>query len=250
MKKFFLIIFGLIIVLLATAFILPIIFKDDIKAALDTEIKNNVKAKVFYDADHLNLTLFKNFPNVTVGMGDFGIVGIDQFEGDTLMSMGSFEVVVDIMSVISGERINVNSISLIEPEIYVVVLEDGTANYDIAVASDEPEEEVVEVDTATTAFNVGINKWEIVDGNLIYYDQSMDFYTTIMGLNHTGSGDFTQDLFDLTTLTTVDSWSLGYDSALSSSTNSIRSVSCAWPIIRVLLVDGVTKAIENRASVA
>ncbi len=211
MKKFFLIIFGLIIVLLAAAFVLPIIFKDDIKAALDTEIKNNVKAKVFYDADHLNLTLFKNFPNITVGMGDFGIVGIDQFEGDTLMSMGSFEVVVDIMSVISGERINVNSISLIEPEIYVVVLEDGTANYDIAVASDEPEEEVVEVDTTATTFNVGINKWEIVDGNLIYYDQSMDFYTTIMGLNHTGSGDFTQDLFDLTTLTTVDSWSLGYE---------------------------------------
>ncbi len=211
MKKFFLIIFGLIIVLLATAFVLPIIFKDDIQKALDAEISNNVNAKVYYDSDHLNLTLFKDFPNITVGMGNFGIVGIDQFEGDTLMSMGSFEVVVDIMSVINGERINVNSISLIEPEIYVVVLEDGTANYDIAKTSDEPVEEVVEVDTASTAFNVGINKWEIVNGNLLYYDQSMDFYTTIMGLNHNGSGDFTQDLFDLTTLTTIDSWSLGFE---------------------------------------
>lgn len=211
MKKFFLIIFGLIIVLLATAFILPIIFKDDIQKALDAEISNNVKAKVYYDADHLNLTLFKNFPNITVGMGDFGVVGIDQFEGDTLMSMGSFEVVVDIMSVINGERINVNSISLIEPEIYVIVLEDGTANYDIAKTSDEPIEEEVAVDTTSTAFNVGINKWEIVNGNLLYYDQSMNFYTTIMGLNHNGSGDFTQDLFDLTTLTTIDSWSLGFE---------------------------------------
>ena len=211
MKKFLLIILGLIVILLGTAFVLPIIFKDDIKAALDAEISNNVKATVFYDAEHLNLTLFKNFPNITVGMGDFGIVGIEQFEGDTLMSMGSFEVVVDIMSVINGERINVNSISLVEPEIYVVVLADGTANYDIAKSSDEPEEVVEETDTTSTAFNVGINKWEIIDGNLLYYDQSMDFYTTIMGLNHEGSGDFTQDLFDLTTLTTVDALSLGFE---------------------------------------
>ncbi len=211
MKKFFLIIFGLIIVLLATAFILPIIFKDDIQKALDAEISNNVRAKVYYDADNLNLTLFKNFPNITVGMGDFGVVGIDQFEGDTLMSMGYFEVVADIMSVINGERINVNSISLIEPEIYVIVLEDGTANYDIAMTSGEPIAEEAAVDTTTTAFNVGINKWKIVNGDLLYYDQTMDFYTTIMGLNHNGSGDFTQDLFDLTTLTTIDSWSLGFE---------------------------------------
>ena len=211
MKKFFLIILGLIIVILAAAFILPIIFKDDIKAAIDTEIANNVKANVFYDVDQFNLTLFKNFPNITVGMGGFGVVGVEQFEGDTLMSMGSFEVVVDIMSVINGERINVNSISLIEPNIYVVVLADGTANYDITVASDEPEEVVEVADTTATAFNVGINKWEIVDGNLVYLDQSMNFYTSIIGLNHEGKGDFTQDLFDLTTLTTIDSWSLGYE---------------------------------------
>ena len=211
MKKFFLVIAGLIIIILAAAFILPIIFKDDIKTALDAEISNNVNAKVFYDAEHLNLTLFKNFPNITVGMGDFGVVGIEQFEGDTLMSMGSFEVVVDIMSVISGDKINVKSISLIEPEIYVVVLKDGTANYDITKTSDQPVEEEVAVDTTSTAFNVGINKWEIVNGNLIYYDESMNFYTTIVGLNHTGSGDFTQDLFDLTTRTTIDSWSLGYE---------------------------------------
>ncbi|MEQ9423246.1 MAG: AsmA-like C-terminal region-containing protein [Cyclobacteriaceae bacterium] len=210
MKKFLLIVFGLILLILAAAVVLPIIYKDDIKAAIDSEIDKNVKAKVYYDVDHLNLTLFKNFPNITVGMGNFGVVGIDQFEGDTLMSMGSFEVVVDIMSVINGEKINVNSISLVEPNIYVIVLADGTANYDIAVASEEIETPA-ETDDSATAFNVGINKWEIVNGNLIYFDQSMNFYTSIMGLNHEGSGDFTQDLFDLTTHTAIDAWSLGYE---------------------------------------
>ena len=136
MKKFLLFVTGLIIILLATAFVLPIIFKDDIKTALDEEIGKNVRARVFYDTDHLNLTLFKNFPNITAGMGNFGVIGIDHFEGDTLVSMGSFEVVIDIMSVISGDRINVNKISLVEPEIYVVVLQDGSASYDIAVASE------------------------------------------------------------------------------------------------------------------
>ncbi|MDA0196291.1 MAG: hypothetical protein O2887_01650 [Bacteroidetes bacterium] len=210
MKKIFLILLGLIIILLGTAAVIPFIFKDDIKAAIDTQISNNVKARVFYDVDQLNLTLFKNFPNITVGIGDFGVVGVDQFDGDTLLSMGSFEIVIDIMSVISGDRINVNSISLVEPNIYVVVLEDGSANYDIAVASEDVPEPAVEEESAT-AFNVGINKWEIIDGNLIYFDQSMNFYTSIIGLNHEGRGDFTQDLFDLTTLTTVYELSLGFE---------------------------------------
>ena len=193
--------------------LVPIIFKDDIKKAVDEAMAENLRAKVFYDPSGFNLTLLSNFPNFTIGMENFGISGVDQFEGDTLVSVGSFEVIVDLMSVISGNQITINAITLDQPNIMVMVLPDGSANYDIAVESEsEPESAAVsESSSSDTKFDVGIKKWEIKDGNLVYLDESMHFFTSVIGINHLGSGDFTQDLFDLVTTTTVDGLSMGFE---------------------------------------
>lgn len=223
MKKVIIIVGGVIAVLLVVAVLVPVIFKDDIKKAVDQAVAENVRAKVFYDPDGLNLTLFKNFPNFTLGMEQFGISGIDQFEGDTLVSVGSFEVVIDLMSVVSGDQIMINAITLDEPNIMVMVLPDGSANYDIAVESGE-ETTTAETETAPsgeTKFSIGIKKWEIINGNVVYLDQSMDFFTSIIGINHQGSGDFTQDLFDLITNTTVDGISMGFEGVEYMSDKSL-----------------------------
>ena len=56
--------FGIIIILvLAAAVIVPVLFKDDIKAAIDKEVASSVNADVIFDVDDFGLTLFKNFPN-------------------------------------------------------------------------------------------------------------------------------------------------------------------------------------------
>ena len=44
----------------------------------------------------------------------------------------------------------------------------------------------------------------------MYDDQSLAFYTKLQNLNHTGSGDFTQDLFTLITKTKADELTVGY----------------------------------------
>jgi hypothetical protein len=44
-----------LVVLLAAAFILPIVFKDDIKAAIDKELAKSVNADVIYEADNFSL---------------------------------------------------------------------------------------------------------------------------------------------------------------------------------------------------
>ena len=76
MKKFLIIVVILFVVVLGAAALIPVIFKDDITAAIDKEIDHTVRATVYYDTDHLELTLFKNFPNITVGMSDFGVIGL------------------------------------------------------------------------------------------------------------------------------------------------------------------------------
>lgn len=216
MKKF-LTILGIAFIILITAIIvLPIIFKDDIRKALDDTMAENLNANVYYDVDGFSISLIKNFPNLTVSMSDFGVVGIDVFKTDTLVSVDNFLVTVDLMSVINGDQIIVKEIALNQPKIKVLVLPDGKANYDIAkTAREEPEEQIAEeVNTSggeSSEMSIGIEKWIISGAKLIYEDRSMNFFTSLIGLNHEGSGDFTLDVFDMKTKTTVDEASLGYE---------------------------------------
>ena len=223
MKKFLIILGAIFGVILIALIVTPMIFKDDIQKAVDEAMAENLNARVFYDPDGFNLSLISNFPNFTLGMSNFGIAGNAPFENDTLVSIGSFEVVVDLMSVIGGDQIMVNAIVLDQPNIMVKVLPDGQANYDITVPGEE--EQTVSQDEPTgesTAFNVGIQRWEIKDGNIGYFDEATQAYATIAGLNHKGSGDFTQDLFDINTLTTIDGLTSGFENVEYLSNKSMQ----------------------------
>jgi uncharacterized protein involved in outer membrane biogenesis len=135
MKKFLKITGIVIVAILLLLFTLPFLFKDKIKAAVDEQIANNVNAKVYYNADKFGLSFFKKFPALTVTLGEFGIVGYEPFEGDTLVSMKEFNVSVDIFSVIFGSQIKVKRILLDNPYINIIVLPNGLANYNIAKPS-------------------------------------------------------------------------------------------------------------------
>ncbi|SNS48255.1 AsmA family protein [Ekhidna lutea] len=210
MKKLLIIIGIIFIILISAVIVLPMIFKDDIREAMDSTMDESLNATVYYDIDGFSLSLIKNFPDITVSMSDFGVVGQGVFSQDTLTSVKNFQVTVDLMSVITGGQIVVEEISLDEPKILILVLPDGSANYDIAKASEEVVVEE-ETDTADSDVSVGIEKWQINNAKVVYRDQSMNFYTSLVGLNHEGSGDFTLDVFDLQTKTTVDKASLGFE---------------------------------------
>lgn len=210
MKKFFIILGSLIVLVLLSAVLVPVIFKDDIKRAIDEETDRYLNANVFYDAKDLSLSLFGSFPDLTIGMANFGIVGNEPFTEDTLVAVGNFEITVDIMSVITGDQIVVEDVLLDRPNIHILVLEDGVANYDIVKETSESGE-VPKETSGSDPFSIAINHWEIVEGDFIYYDQSLQFYTTLFHINHEGSGDFAQDVFDMVSSTSISQLSLGYE---------------------------------------
>ncbi|MFD1002441.1 AsmA-like C-terminal region-containing protein [Ohtaekwangia kribbensis] len=198
---------GLIVLLLAAAFIIPIAFKDDIVAAINKEINKSVNADVVYDVEKFDLTLFRNFPNITAEMRDLGVINRAPFEGEVLFATESFEVEVNLKEILFGDQLRVKGISLIRPIINVKVLKDGRANYDIAV----PSEDTVTTTEEPSNFSFGIDHWEIVDGDITYDDQSLPFLMSLKGVNHSGSGDFTQDVFDLKTKTVADTVTVAFD---------------------------------------
>lgn len=209
MKKVFLIVFGTLVFLLLAMAAAPFLFRDKIKAKVDEAIAQSVNAKVYYDINKFGISFFKNFPNLSLTLGDFGVINNAPFAGDTLADIKEFVVVVDIMSAIKGQNLIIRKISLNQPYINIQKNIDGVANYDIAKPS---------TDTTTakpsekSAMKTSINKWEIIHGKVIYDDKTIPMYAQILDLNHTGSGDFSADILDLATQTNIESITVRYDS--------------------------------------
>lgn len=220
MKKTLIVVSLLIIILLSAAFAVPVIFKDDIENAIDELLAESVNADITWDTGDFSISLFTNFPNVTAALHHFGVVNKAPFEGTTLFAAEKLEVEVDLLSLFDTQ-ISVNGIRLVRPEISISVLKDGTANYDIAIGSGEPETTAAAVEEPPATFNVRIDHWSISDGNLTYKDATLPFEMEIKHLNHSGSGDFTQDVFDLSTKTSVDTLSVNFDGVEYLSNKSI-----------------------------
>lgn len=207
--KRILIVFGFVLVLLvAAAIIIPIVFKDDIKAALDKQIAKMVNADVVFEVDNFSLSVFKNFPNVTVQIKDMGVFNRAPFEGVPLFVMEELDIEVNLKEILFGDQMRVKGISLVDPQITIRVLKDGRANYDIMYPSTDT---VASTDPDTSKFSFGIDHLEIVNANITYDDQTLPMLLEIKGLDHTLSGDFTQDVFDLKTHTTADTVTTSYD---------------------------------------
>lgn len=208
MKTFLKIIAIVVIIILAAAFILPIAFKGKIMNLAQEEINKNIEAKVSFS--DISLSLFKSFPNFNMGIKDLTIVGIETFENDTLANIALIDITLDLMSVIKGETYEIKKINISNPQIFVKVLRDGKANYDIAAASEEPDT-TVKPDDTETAFNLTLRHFEISDAIIEYMDESMGMELGIFGMNHKLSGNFTADATTLKSKTNINNLSLKYD---------------------------------------
>ena len=151
-------------------------------------------------------------------MEDFGVANNAPFEGDTLADISSFQVSVNVMSAIFEDKIKVNSVYLNEPKIHVIVNQEGKANWDIAITSEEKEEEEKPEDESVSLISIG--EWKITDGDVIYDDATMPLMATIKKLNHTGSGEIAQ-VYDLMTTTSIQSLSVNFDSTQYLNENTL-----------------------------
>ncbi len=190
-------------ILLAAAFTLPFIFKGKILAIAREQVNKNVRARV--DFSDVDISLFRHFPRLAVGLESLRIVGTDAFSKDTLISADRIDVAVNILSLFGGNEISVYSITVDKPRIHAIVNKEGLANWNISMP-----------DTATTpaksgtAFHLHLQSYQINDGYISYSDIPGDKSCEIEHLDHSGKGDFSSDLFTLHTRTSAGSVSLIY----------------------------------------
>lgn len=199
LKKFFKWLGILLLLILALLITLPIIFEDDIAQAIKDTANEELNAT--FDFGEYDLSIFSDFPNFTLTVHEVSLTGVDTFEGVELAHIGTMELTIDLYSIMS-DKYEIRKVGLDEPNIHVLVLENGMANYDIAKPSTDtvptPTEEPVD---SAAPFHLGLSDYYIRNANVVYDDRAGDMYLDIKGLTHEGHGDFMTDLFTFNTMT-------------------------------------------------
>ena len=200
MKKF-LKIFGIIVVILLIAlFTAPYLFKDKIEALVLKTINENVDAKVTFEK--VDLSLFKNFPKATVSVDKISIINKAPFEGDTLFYSGELNLKMAVTQLFNGENepMEIEGISSKNGKVNIIFNKDGIGNYDIALKNQPKDDENA---SESNPFNLKIDNYTVDNLRFTFTDEASKMNMILDSINHTGKGNFAQEVLDLDTKTTA-----------------------------------------------
>ncbi|HET6994397.1 MAG TPA: AsmA-like C-terminal region-containing protein [Chitinophagaceae bacterium] len=196
-----------LVILIALLFLIPVIFKKQIVALVKKEINKSLTATVdFRDVD---LSLFRHFPKISIGLKNVSVVGTNEFANDTLLSARTFDASVDLFSAIKGKDVKIYGVYLESPRIHALVNKAGKANWDISKPATDTS---TSSDSSPSEFRMNLRHYKISNGYIYYNDESGNMSAEIAGLDHEGSGDFTSDIFTLATKTKAEAFSFNYES--------------------------------------
>ena len=190
MKKAFSILSIIVVLIIATLFIIPIFFKGDILQIIQQQVSKNLKAEL--KIGDIKLSMFKSFPNLNVSMHDLLIVGEEEFAQDTLIHIPLFEASVNLQSLISGEEIIVNHILMQDSRFLPIVNTEGKTNWDILKNIESHESETISENKENTTSEKGIALRDIAIKNLYigYNDYQNSTYASVGNIHLQLSGNF------------------------------------------------------------
>lgn len=199
MKKFLkisAIVLGVILLLL---FLAPFLFEKQLKDLVRDSINQNLNAHVAFN--DIDLSIFRNFPDATLGIEGLTVINKEPFEGDTLALGEEVILQMSIKELFKGgdRPRKIDAIKINNAWINIKVDSLGNNNYDIAVQKDAPV-----ADTASTgAFSFDVEHYEINDSRVDYLDEGADIRLAVEDLNHRGTGDFSAQTSTLSTFSTA-----------------------------------------------
>ena len=200
LKKVFIGFIVFVLLLVAILAAVPLLFKDKLMAIARQQVNEQLTAKV--DWTDLGVSAFKDFPNISVYMKDLVVVNDTPFKGDTLARIGELIVSVNPMKLLNGKHIDINGVIIQKPYIYVRVLKNGDANYNIM----KPDSVKAPADTSKgSSFSIGLKKFVIKNAYIVYDDKEEGVYTELKDFTNRLSGNFGSNEFEMTDKGTVAS---------------------------------------------
>ena len=194
MKKIALIIVGAIIVLIAAAFIVPVVFKGQLMEKVKTTINKKVDATVEFS--DFNLSLFKNFPKIQAEIVGLTITGKGEFEKDTLINIASIATDLSLKDLFNSDDLNISSLRVSHANINLLSKLNGKVNWDIMLP-----EETASATTEETGDEmvISLQDIEVDDLNFTYLDEISTVIVKLLNtnINATGAMEGTVTQFNL-----------------------------------------------------
>ncbi len=201
--------------------VLPFAFQGTIIKIVKREANGMLNAR--FDFESLNLSFIRHFPNASISLKNVSLTGINEFEGDTLLSCGEISATVNLMSLLGDSGYEIRSILLDRADLQAIVHPNGKANWDIMKAAESPE--TATADTGSSSFKLLLRKITVTDFDLIYRDEQAKMSAVVDDLNLILSGNMTADHSHLKTEASIAALSFIMDKIpyLSKATATLEA---------------------------
>ena len=186
----------ILVALLAVVIVAPSLLSGKISDIVKTEANKMLNAKL--DFEKLGISLLRHFPNASLDLKGLTLVGVERFEGDTIVAAERISAVVSPLSLVTGDGIVIKKVLLNEPAIHALKEADGAVNWDVMKPSEEVET-VEEENTGSSSFKLAVKDFRISDAVIRYEDDStkMAFSTEPLNLRLKGDLSAVESELDL-----------------------------------------------------
>ena len=196
MKKFVKIAAIVVAVMLAVALIAPFVLRGKIADIVKREANEMLAAKL--DFEKLDSSLLRHFQTASLDLKGLTLVGVDRFEGDTIVAAQRISVVVNLMSLFGDSGFEVTKVILSSPAVHAHKLADGAVNWDVMKPSDEAAEETPAEESAEpSSFRMSVRDFRISDAAIRYEDDSTNMRFSTAPLSLRLRGNMSADRTDL-----------------------------------------------------
>ncbi|UQB68730.1 AsmA-like C-terminal region-containing protein [Epilithonimonas zeae] len=190
----------LLVLFIGILFLIPVVFKKQINQSVKDLINQNINGKLNYQS--VNISFFKDFPNLTASLNKVDLKGSSPFQKQSLIKSESFSLGIDVLSLFSDETV-IEGVYLKNGAIAIEVDSLGRANYNVYKSSEEKEQ-------SDGNSKVKIKLIQLDNVDLSYNDASLPMKITLDSLNYTGKGDLANSVFDLETTADIKALTFSY----------------------------------------
>ena len=198
-----------LLVLIAFVGAAPWLFKGKITSIIKARANNDLRAHVYFSG--ADISLFRNFPKMTISLDNLQVTCVGEFQDDTLLTAKQFDLTCNMGSLFSGDSIKLYSVIMNEPRLHAVVHANGHANWNIIKTDDHPGEHI---DSSARAFNWALKYYAVHNGYVEYLNEGKNIHLEVFNLEHEGRGNFSSELFTVKTRTSADAVNFNYNGVI------------------------------------
>ncbi|RFM32662.1 membrane assembly protein AsmA [Chitinophaga silvisoli] len=206
-----------ILSILFLMFIIPILFPGTIAEQVKIFANKRLAGKLDYKKTHL--TFFRHFPSLTVSVDEVLLLGSKPFQQDTLLSAKEVAAGINLKNLIFDGEVKIDEIYVTDAYANVFVNSKGQANYNVYVPtpSDTPK------DTTSKGASIKLDLIKFRNWHIRYDDHSAKILVDAKGLNYTGKGGLSEDIFDLNTDLNIDKLDFSLDRIYYAKQKSLHA---------------------------